>query len=319
VGAACWCLALPLAAVALLRLVAHDALHPLLLLNEFTAYLYLPAYAVLLVALGLRRRRLAVLAALLVTCHLVWLAPGALRASPLAPEAHTAPRLRIFSANLLMSNPDTAGIIGEIIDDDPDVVLVQELSEHWRAALESGVVAERLPHHITEVRESPFGVGIYSRFPLEDAQIVYGWGDPFARATLRVQGRPVRLYDVHPLPPLHSQWVINWEEMLKAVRAAVMGEPAAQGPRGALVLAGDFNMNRQAMWFGRFTELGLRDAHDDRGRGLATTWPNGTQLVPPLRLDHVLLGSKVACLSVHEGRGRGSDHRPLLLDLAVLP
>jgi endonuclease/exonuclease/phosphatase (EEP) superfamily protein YafD len=316
VVAAAWCIVALLATIAILRVVAHDAFHPLMLVNAFTPYVYLPAYAVVAAALGLRRRWLAVAGAALVVAHLAWILPGAVRATPLPPGALTAPRLRVMSANLLMSNPDTQGIVDEVLAEDPDVLVVQELSAHWQAALESGEVARHLPYHVAEARETPFGVGLYSRYPLEDAEIWYAWGAPVARATVRVQGLPVRLYDVHPLPPLHAAWVTNWSEALEAVRAEVERDPARGG---ALVVAGDFNMTRHARWFERFTALGLRDAHEDRGRGLATTWPNGTLLVPPIQLDHVFVSPDVACLSVREGRGRGSDHRPLLLELAIVP
>ena len=312
-----WILVALLGAVALLRVAAHDVAHPLILLNEFTMYLYLPAYGVLVAALLLRRRALAAGAALLVAAHLVWISPGALRAAPLSAEALAAPPLRLVSANLLMSNPDTDGIVGEILVEDPDVLVVQELSAHWQTALESSEIGRRLPYHVAEARETPFGVGIYSRYPLEDAEVWYAWGAPVARATVRVGGRPVRLYDVHPLPPLHAEWVTNWSEALEAVRGEVEKE-RKRDPEGALVVAGDFNMTRHARWFGRFTDLGLRDAHEDRGRGLATTWPNGTLRVPAIRLDHVLISPHVACLSVREGQGRGSDHRPILVELAAL-
>lgn len=312
-----WAVVLLLGAVALLRVVAHDAFHPLILVNGFTTYLYLPAYGVLVMALCLRRRALTGVAAVLVAAHVSWCSPGALRAAPLPPEAFSAPRLRIMSANLLMSNPDTDGIVDEVLAEDPDVLVVQELSAHWQAALEAGELGRRLPYHVAEARETPFGVGIYSRRPLEDADVWYAWGAPVARATVRVGGIPVRLYDVHPLPPLHAAWITNWSEALEAMRGEVAGE-RERHPDRALVVAGDFNMTRHARWFGRFTDLGLRDAHEDRGRGLANTWPNGMLRVPPIRLDHVLLSPEVACLSVHEGRGRGSDHRPIVAELAAL-
>jgi endonuclease/exonuclease/phosphatase (EEP) superfamily protein YafD len=307
-----------LAVVATLRIVAHDALHPLLILNMFTPYVYLPAYALLAGALARRRWALAAVCALLVVAHLAWVLPGAARPAPLPEDAFSAPRLRIVSANLLMSNPDTGGIVGEVLREDPDVLVVQELSDHWRDAFESGEVGRRLPYRVTEVRESPFGVGIYSRYPLEDAGVWYAWGNPVARATLRVGGRAVRIYDVHPLPPVYPSWVAIWEGALGEVYEELRKEFEGSVQGQALIVAGDFNMTRHAAWFGRFTDLGLRDAHLDRGRGLAVTWPNGTLPVPPVQLDHVFLSGKVACLSVREGVGRGSDHRPLLLDVALV-
>lgn len=310
-----WIVILPLAVLALLRVFAHDAVHPLILANSFTPYVYLPAYGVLPLALRVRRWTLAGVAGGLVACHLRWILPGAVLAAPLPPEVESAPHLRVMSANLLFSNPDTEGIVGEVLANDPDVLVVQELSGHWRAAFESGEVGRRLPYRVAEDRETPFGAGIFSRYPLEKAEVSYAWGDPVVRATVHVGGVPVRFYDVHPLPPLVPSWVPSWEGVLRVVRSEVEREQANDG---ALVVAGDFNMTRYSLWFDRLKGLGLRDAHEDRGRALAVTWPNGTQLVPPITLDHVFFSRHVACLSVREGTGRGSDHRPILLDLALL-
>jgi endonuclease/exonuclease/phosphatase (EEP) superfamily protein YafD len=65
------------------------------------------------------------------------------------------------------------------------------------------------------------------------------------------------------------------------------------------------------------TESGLRSAHDDRGRGYATTWPNGQNLCPPIRIDHALVSPEIEVESIREGRGRGSDHKPLILDVHI--
>jgi endonuclease/exonuclease/phosphatase (EEP) superfamily protein YafD len=38
---------------------------------------------------------------------------------------------------------------------------------------------------------------------------------------------------------------------------------------------------------------------------------------PMLRIDHVLVGEGVSVLGQRTGTGRGSDHRPLVTDLAI--
>jgi endonuclease/exonuclease/phosphatase (EEP) superfamily protein YafD len=62
---------------------------------------------------------------------------------------------------------------------------------------------------------------------------------------------------------------------------------------------------------------GLRSAHDDRGRGYATTWPNGKWLLPPIRIDQAFLSGDVECTGITEGRGEGSDHKSLIVDIRV--
>ena len=53
-----------------------------------------------------------------------------------------------------------------------------------------------------------------------------------------------------------------------------------------LVVAGDLNADRHHPLFEGLLTQGLRDAADERGRGLSRTWP---QRWPLLALDHVLV------------------------------
>jgi len=83
------------------------------------------------------------------------------------------------------------------------------------------------------------------------------------------------------------------------------------------VAAGDFNVTQFNSWIQDLDELGFRSAHEELGRGGATTWPNQQRLFPPIRLDHVLVSKQVVPLSIREGVGEGSDHKPVIVDLAL--
>jgi endonuclease/exonuclease/phosphatase (EEP) superfamily protein YafD len=61
----------------------------------------------------------------------------------------------------------------------------------------------------------------------------------------------------------------------------------------------------------------MRDVHLALGRGLAVTWPNGTSIAPPILIDHVLVSREIAIASVREGRGAGSNHRPVIAELVL--
>ena len=86
---------------------------------------------------------------------------------------------------------------------------------------------------------------------------------------------------------------------------------------GPLIVAGDFNATLHAGGIRALRDVGLLDAHEALGRGLATTWPNGMFSAPPLHLDHVFLSPHLVPVAVTEGHGAGSDHRPVIVDVAV--
>ena len=309
---ACWVVATPLAVVAVLRLVAWDAALPLIVANMFTPWLYVPIWGVLAVALIARRPYLAQISAAVAMLHLLWLAPGAVLPSAQPPEVAEAPRLRVMTANLLGVNHDTEGIVGEVLEARPDVLIVQELTPHWHASLEDPRLWVLFPERVHVVREDSFGVGVYSRLPIEEHSLFELEGLPLVQAGVRVGDRIVRVYAVHTLPPRTPAYAAVWERMMGGLGELLESE------RGPVILAGDLNATPHARLYRRLVSGRMRGAHEDRGRGLATTWPNGVFSVPSVRLDHVLLSPEVACLRVWEGEGRGSDHRPVLLDVAIL-
>jgi len=104
-----------------------------------------------------------------------------------------------------------------------------------------------------------------------------------------------------------NKYVEYWSEML----------PVVTSRSGPTIAVGDFNATQHAKVYGAITGSGLRSAHADRGRGWAVTWPNGLMALPPIRIDHAFLSPEVECLKIVEGEGRGSDHKPLILEVRL--
>jgi endonuclease/exonuclease/phosphatase (EEP) superfamily protein YafD len=283
-----------------------------------------PAIAVpALVALGLatatRRPRLAVAAGTVVALNLVWLdaelrqaAPAGRTAAASGSPAAEAARLRLFSANVLFTNTDLDGIASEVRDADPDVVLLQEVSPPTLAGLARAGILDRYPHRSLVARPDPLGTAILSRLPLEDVERFTVAGLPMARATVVAGDRRLRLYNVHTRAPFGPGGQDLWQDQLEALTEVVDAED------GPLVLAGDFNAASGHAPFRSLLAAGVRDAHMVRRRWWATTWPSDLRFGPPFaRIDHVLVSRNVAVLDVAEGIGRGSDHRPVVADLAI--
>ena len=302
-----WLIVLPLLIIALARLVAHDITMPLLWLNAFTGILYLPAIAVLLWALRQQRRALAATSGVVVGLWALWCAPSLPAALP--PEA--GPTLRIFSGNLLMVHPDPAAIVAEIQAADADVLLLQEYSPRWQEALTAAGVLAAYPEGVSVVREDSFGTAIFSRQPLRSAELLDVEGLPMSRVEIDLGERPTTLLNVHTLPPRTYRYTDIFRDQMRWLAAA---SAARTGP---LAMIGDFNATRHSADYQRLLATGLRSAHDDRGRSLATTFPNGLFPLPPIRLDHALLSPELTCRSITEGQGEGSDHRPLLIALSA--
>lgn len=308
-----WLVWLPLAALALARIFAHDRLEVLVWLNAYTFWIYMPAYAVAVLAALLRRWMLLGAAGLVIASHLFWVLPDYAGAEPITEADRRAPSIRLVSANVKFDNPDLDTLMEELRAEDPDILFIQEYTDDVRAAIERAGLAEAMPHQVGTGDLIPLGTAIYSKLPLADGEIWYVDGNPMSRATVRVGSRDVRLYNLHPTSPTDryaiSLWNNQWPDILRELEAE----------EGPLIAAGDFNLTQHHRWYQKLLEGPLHGCYEDRGRGNATTWPNGAQgLLPEIRIDHVVLSPGLTCLAIREGKGTGSDHRPMIADIAVL-
>ena len=193
---------------------------------------------------------------------------------------------------------------------DADVVLLQEVTHGWLDVLDEAGFDGRYRYRVTVPLDNSRGMAVYSRLPLAGTLIVQPEFAPTISTWVLVGGTNVALVDVHAVGP---------SEGMAAHRAStdVIVELTRTRPRPRVV-AGDFNATPYNKTMHEMYDLGLESAHRLRGRGLAVTWPNGKHLLPPMQLDDVLVDDALVVLDIRELRGSGSDHKPVLVDLAVM-
>ena len=309
-----WIIAGLLALVALGRLAyLDDALDwPYTVLNALTPLLYLPAYVTLAVAFALRRNLLLILSVLLVAVHLFWAVPEMLpgNAQDAAPGSA---RLRVMSANLYYDNGHAERLGAQIRAANPDVLVLVELSPLTLARVRSSGALDTYRYREVREREGAFGAAIFSRFPLRDAAAPMVGGAMSLRATVEVdENRRFVMYAVHTISPTSGAFTSRWRQQLTALRHE------AQDATLPVLMAGDFNATRDHRPFRQLVDAGMRDAHDVVGDGWQPTWSARAVVVPPmLRIDHVLASPAFAVTGLDVGRDFGSDHLPLIADLAM--
>ncbi len=307
-----WCVVFALGALALLRIFYHDGNYPLTCINAFTAYVYLPAYAVLAWAVWRRRWILATAGALVVACHLAWIGPDLIslaRSAPTPPATTAAsPTLRVFVANVRATNTEYPALLDEIAAAEPDVIVLVEFSREWRLALDDAPVLK--PYIYRPTRLAYGRIACYSRVPITEIENVLVTNRICRILTLQVGEDRVRLFCLHAPRPMDYPWY-DYAGYWKTAVPLMLQQP------GPLVVVGDFNATQHSDVYEQLTAAHLRSAHEDRQRGYVTTWPNGESWVPPIRIDHVLLSPDVECLDITEGLGAGSDHKPVVFDVRV--
>jgi len=312
----CWVIIVPLGIVALLRVVAWDDFQPFALLNTVTAFVYLPAWMVLIVALICRRAFLAGAALAIVLAQVVFLYPELSAAEPIPGWAATAPVLRMLDANVSSENPSMAGYASQIAKERPELLTMEEVSPTDVAQLERDGALADLPYRIEIKRYDSGGFFIGSQFPLVGANVVYySAGLPLiVETTIRLPSGPLPLWVVHAVAPLPVSFS-DWRGELKLIGQLVR----SHGTAGLLVV-GDFNSTWGNQGFRNILAAPLSDGAAARGRAFDMTWSQVQPIVPPLvRIDHVLSGAGLVVTTVTTGEGHGSDHKDLMAIVAIHP
>ena len=131
-----------------------------------------------------------------------------------------------------------------------DVVVLLEASPRF-----AGMIAdlkEDFPHQLVHLEDSPFGIAVLSRLPVEQGVITQqGGGFAHAELKLKLPGRaePLALYAIHPPPPINAELATARDEKL----AHIAGKVAAQASVTPIV-AGDFNVTPWSPAYARFVQ-----------------------------------------------------------------
>ncbi|MEI7898694.1 MAG: endonuclease/exonuclease/phosphatase family protein [bacterium] len=224
---------------------------------------------------------------------------------PLKDSAH----IRILHANLLTSNTNSPALLALVACEQPDVIVLHETDGRWLRDL--APLTNSYPVFATLPRDDNFGAAIYCNskalssdiFLLNDPE-----GLPSSHAHIAVGGRTLTVIGVHPLAPYTGYL---WRGRNGFTRELAQTLKAVDSP---LVVTGDFNNTPWTATFRAFLKAsGLRDS--SQGRGPLPTWPAANPLLR-IPLDHCFHSSSVRILSKRAGPDIGSDHLPLLIDVA---
>jgi endonuclease/exonuclease/phosphatase (EEP) superfamily protein YafD len=280
-----WLVVAALGLVALLRLVAWDALQPLIVLDALTLVIYLPAWIVAAGALIARRWRLAAAAAVIVAAQLAFAAPEFAAAAPVSDWTRHAPMVRLFDANIDKSLRFQAGYVRAIEQDRPDLITLEEFTPPaLQSMMASGVLAA-YPYRCAAPAYGATGFLIASRLRLNGCQVntVYFDGQqvPYlVQATLDVSGGPVAVRLVHTLAPFPAYWQ-EWVAVLAAVNRSLRASGDTR-----MLMVGDFNATWGNRGFAALLHEGLTDGAAARGKAIEMTWPNRAVVPPFVRIDH---------------------------------
>ena len=264
-------------------------------------------YALALAACGglllvLRRPALALAALALALANALPLAHYLL---PVQEPDVAGPRVKAVLVNTWFRNGEHERLLDYVGAFGPDVAVFLEVTPEWGEALER---LDTLPY-----RSLAGEILVASRQPLAGLKAwPLGGGAAMALSfSYDAAGTPVTVIGAHASWPLGPGIATSRNLELADLAAIARAAPPP------VLLLGDLNTTAYSPVFDSFLAAsGLRDCA--AGRGLNPTWPT---LFPPLyiQIDHCLAGPGVSIDRLGPGRRVGSDHRPLEVEISVVP
>jgi len=217
--------------------------------------------------------------------------------------------MRLVSLNVHTENEQRGLVLKYLQNADADIILLMEVNADWMTALQPLRITH--PQVIAEPRDDNFGMALFSRLPLTNSSVVeIGQAEvPSITTTIDLGGQQVFLLGTHPLPPGSAAYAGLRNEQLREIARLIR---RSQLP--ALV-AGDLNCTPWSPYFSDLLrESGLKNLAP--ACGLYGSWPAWLPLAR-IPIDHCLVSPLLQVVGKQFGPPVGSDHLPLVIDLAI--
>lgn len=221
-----------------------------------------------------------------------------------------------MSYNLNYGLAGDAATMDAIAEGEAEVVLLQETTPAWEAALRSRF-ARRYPHMTFHHCCGAGGLAVMSVHPIASEQRLEpserdAWF-PGLKVVVDAPMGPVQLVDVHLRPP-----VSNTGSILSGVlstppvrRQQIADFHAAFDPALPTIVAGDFNESSGGRAVGFLVDRGFRDALPEGGARNTWRWTTSIGTIEQ-QLDHIMFGPTLRPTAMEVRPDGRSDHLPLV-------
>ncbi len=222
--------------------------------------------------------------------------------------------LTVMAMNVLTDNWQYGEVIDHVREVDPDVLLLVEYSHGWHEGVEK--LNRDFPHRWLQPRWHGYGMGIFSKHPLENTEYWELTRDvtpiPALAADVTFGGQRLRIAGLHTMSPTGSKRLTLRNRQMVEITERLSDRDAPT------MLMGDFNCTPWAAVFQDVLEQsGYRDSRI--GQGYLASWNMNLPWPMWIPIDHALVSDEI---HVHErivGRPCGSDHLPTIIRVSLTP
>jgi len=237
------------------------------------------------------------------------------------------PILRVLSCNVNSGDFNIATLSTVIIELGVDIVALQEFQSDIQLKLPPG-------WHTLKDGE----LAIFSRYPIRSGRPVRGFHPPhewprtcLLPCIIRTPSGDIAFNTVHlPSPRYGLQYILDRKTGLNIERKDLLVTETQNRMKVSQeilsvvssqtlpqIIAGDFNMPVESIIYNKFWS-NFTNAFSKVGRGYGWSERESVRGIPiNVRIDHILTGNGLKPLLCEIGKDVGSDHLPIVADLAL--
>lgn len=253
---------------------------------------------------------------------------------PMFPRHRYAPGddrsvIKLMTVNLCKKNLRWQQIIEALLAELPNVIALQEVKPEHVRAIERHL-ADAYPYRELYPGVDFEGMGLLSRTPFLSAELhrADDAANPTQVVSVELAGQKVWIVNIHArIPLLRTKTIVGIAVpagLDTSDRQADIEQiiEIVEGLRGDAIVLGDMNATDQCLEY-RMVPPHWHDVYREVGKGPGLTYPIGVPVygyrtsIPLFRIDYTFYRGNWRAVSARTGKMPGSDHRYLVVELAL--
>ncbi|MCK5707471.1 MAG: endonuclease/exonuclease/phosphatase family protein [Candidatus Aureabacteria bacterium] len=209
--------------------------------------------------------------------------------------------LSVIAVNLNANNNRLFNAINILVNLDPDILLISEITDRTINHLKP--IEKAYPYKILFPRNDGFGIGLFSKIKLDNSSVRFSPDDNYMIPYIYAEIDGLHLYGIHPLHPTSSRYFKDRLGVFSAIK---------KHPK--MIILGDFNT---VPWSSLLKNTKKRlDLIDIKGgfRTLIPTW--GTWIIFGLSIDGCLISKNISAKNYNTIPIPGSDHKAIIAEIS---
>jgi endonuclease/exonuclease/phosphatase family metal-dependent hydrolase len=234
--------------------------------------------------------------------------------------------IKVINYNVFFKNKDKIAITSKIISEDPDIVVLQEVTESWGIHLLNSL-GSKYKYNAINSMVGTHGCAVFSKFPISNIKYLNNnSGAPFAQLMdVQVENVKVKLANVHLASPAIAvenpdrfiPLILNNYTERKEQYEALNEHFNISQRHECKLIVGDLNTTSYEPLYNQIRR-NWRDANNYPKLNFDANFPNSRKLPFPLfKLDYILGNGNVKMINEKVIKGGSSDHQGIVAILEI--